>query len=96
MEYTKKEYNDLIINFKQNDLASIKKLYKIGIWYSAKAASNYIQYPIALEELLMAGFSGWLKAIEHFDISKDYKFSIYALDWIKLEIHELLELEDEE
>ena len=45
-------------------------------------AKKYINYGIPLDDLISEGNIGLMVSIEKFDISKGYKFSTYAYDWV--------------
>lgn len=46
-------------------------------------AKKYKNRGLCLEELICEGNIGLISAIDHFDVSKGYKFSTYATWWIK-------------
>ncbi len=49
-------------------------------------AKKYIKYNLPFEDLISEGNKGLLKAIKKFDEKKGYKFSTYAIPWIKSSI----------
>lgn len=49
-------------------------------------AKKYINKGASFEDLIQAGNEGLIKAVDRFDETKGFKFSTYAVYWIKLEI----------
>jgi len=46
-------------------------------------ASHCLEYPAKFEALVMAGFKGWVKALDKYEVESTYKLSAYATWWIK-------------
>lgn len=78
---TREEEKDLIKKYIDGDQSSFEKLIKDGLRLSISVAKKYDDISLSI-----VGLSGWLKALDHYDISKDYKFSNYSTWWIKNEI----------
>ena len=83
---TIEEYNNLVKKFRKNEPSAIKELYKEGIWWSILVSQKYVEISQPLENVVIVAFSGWLKAIEHYQLGKNYKLSTYATWWIRNEI----------
>lgn len=49
-------------------------------------AKKYVGRGIPLSDLIQEGNIGLMKAVEHFEWERGYKFSTYASDWIRQEI----------
>jgi RNA polymerase sigma-32 factor len=53
-------------------------------------ARKYIGYQIPMADLVQEGNIGLIKAAERFDVSFGFRFTSYAIQWIKSEIHEYI------
>lgn len=59
------------------------KLYVSNLRLVISVAKKYCRPPYELNELISEGNMGLLKAVQKFDISKNCKFSTYAVRWIE-------------
>lgn len=46
-------------------------------------AKKYMNCGLSPEDVIAEGNIGLINAVEHFDVSKGFKFSTYAVFWIK-------------
>ncbi|NLK63410.1 MAG: RNA polymerase sigma factor RpoD/SigA [Fusobacteria bacterium] len=83
---TYEEEKDLIIRYQNGDEEAKNELVLSNLKLVAKIALNYDKRGIYYLDLIQDGTIGLMKAIEKFDISKNYKLSTYATWWIKKEI----------
>lgn len=57
------------------------------VWFYARKFVNKFQLKkMDLEDVVQAGAEGLMRAVEKFDVSKGYKFSTYAIWWIRQKI----------
>jgi len=57
------------------------------VWFYARRFINKFQLKkMDLEDVVQAGLEGLMRAVEKFDIRKGYKFSTYAIWWIRQKI----------
>ncbi len=79
---------DYFIQYKAGDKAFrntiIEHNIKLVIFEANKIKENTISY--CLDELISIGFIGLIKAVDTFDVSKNYKFNTYAIICIRNEI----------
>lgn len=66
-----------------NDEEARELLYYSNIRLVVSIAKKFTSNDIPLEDLIMEGCTGIARAIEMFDLSTGYKFSTYAVHWIK-------------
>ncbi|MDR1365566.1 MAG: RNA polymerase factor sigma-32 [Holosporales bacterium] len=74
-----------LINQWQNDgnKDSLGKLVKSHMRLVAKIAKGYRGYGLPLDELIAEGHIGVMQALKHFQPSQGFRFSTYAIHWIK-------------
>ena len=93
---TKKGQDLLIKTFRASDTEKgrfAKELLLVKCEPLLRAVSRkYIAYSIPVEKLMKLGKAGLLKAIEKYDTTKRYRFTVYASWWIRAEIHKKLGL----
>ena len=68
---------------KNKDKKAIEKLVLSHKKLVEKIAYGYRGYGLCPEELIAEGYVGLMQAAERFDIQKGFRFSTYALWWIK-------------
>jgi RNA polymerase sigma-32 factor len=56
----------------------------------AKAAAGYRGYGLPMSELISEGNLGLMQAVKRFDPERGFRFSTYAIWWIKAAIHEYI------
>ena len=80
-----KYYYDL---FKMGDIKSRNKIIECNLRLVPLIVKKYFnQYNILDDDLIQIGYLGLIKAVDHYDISKNYKFSSYASACIINEIN---------
>ncbi len=85
-----KQQKELVQKARQGNQEAFIKLAKEGIRLSLSVAEKERKEEKDLHRLIGVGFSGWLIALEKYDLSKNYKFSTYSTWWIRGAIREKL------
>lgn len=67
-----------------------KQLIKSNLRLVVSIASKYRNKYVAFDDIVSEGNIGLMKAISYFDVSKGYKFSTYAIWWIRQSISRFL------
>lgn len=80
---TKEEEQDLIKKSKSGDEEAKKTLTLSNLRLVVKIAKNYIKKGLSFIDLISEGNIGLIKAIDKFDETKGFRFSTYAVWWIK-------------
>ena len=76
--------------FKKQDERAAHKLITSHLRLVAKIASGYKGYGLPLPDLIAEGNIGVLNAMRKFDPEKGYRFSTYAMWWIRASIQEYI------
>ena len=79
---TKKEESELTKREKEGDREARKKLVMHNYRLIISIAKKYMDNGVPLEDLIMVGFEGLMKAIKRFDPQLGNKLSTYATYWI--------------
>lgn len=87
---TVKQQKELVKKTRQGDRDAFAELAKEGIRLSIFVAEKEKKEEKDFSRLVGAGFSGWLMALDKYDLSKSYKFSTYSTWWIRAAIREEL------
>lgn len=74
----------------KGDRKAIDRLLESHLRLVAKIAGGYRGYGLPLSDLIAEGNLGMMQAIKHFDPGKGFRFSTYALWWIKASIQEYI------
>jgi RNA polymerase sigma-32 factor len=74
--------------FEKQDLNAAKKLITSHLRLVAKIANGYRGYGLPMADLISEGNVGILQALKKFDPEKGFRFSTYAVWWIKASIQE--------
>lgn len=83
-----KEY-DLATRWKKNkDLNAAKILVASHLRLVVSIAYNFKNYGIPISDLISSGNLGLMQALQKFEPDKGFRFSTYAMFWIKAEIYE--------
>src|SRR3989338_3916472 len=75
---------------KQGNQKSLEKLLNSHLRLVAKIASGYRGYGLPLTDLISEGNLGMLQALKHFEPEKGFRFSTYAMWWIKANIKDYI------
>lgn len=87
---TEKEESELAKREEKGDREARKKLVMHNHRLIISIAKDYMNNGVPLEDLIMVGFEGLMKAIKRFDPQLDNKLSTYATYWIHQAILEEL------
>lgn len=83
------EESSLIKKWREtNDQIAAHTLIKAHLKLVVKIAYKYRNYGFPMEDLIAEGSVGIMKSLKGFDSSMGYRFSTYAMWWIKAEIKE--------
>lgn len=83
---TREEELELTIKAKTGDESANHKLIMSNLRLVVKIARNYINKGLGFEDLISEGNIGLIKALNKYDYSKGFRFSTYAIWWIKQSI----------
>lgn len=73
----------LFRKYKEGDMSAYEKLIQSNLRYVVSVAKSYVKSGIDLEEVIAAGNEGLIKAVQNYDPEKGYKFTTYAVWWIR-------------
>lgn len=98
MQYTRKfplltseeEYNYAKKWKEEGDIEAAHRLVSAHLRLVIKVAAGYKGYGLPLSELISEGNIGMLQAIQRFDPEKGFRFTTYAIWWIKAAIQEYI------
>ncbi|MDW2994733.1 MAG: RNA polymerase factor sigma-32 [Alphaproteobacteria bacterium] len=82
------EYANLWV--KNQDSIAAEKLVASHLRLVVSVAYDYKNYGIPVSELIASGNMGLMQALQKFDPEKGFRFSTYAMFWIKAEIYETI------
>ncbi|MDP9228451.1 MAG: sigma-70 family RNA polymerase sigma factor [Actinomycetota bacterium] len=80
---TREEEVELAKRIERGDLAAKEKLINSNLRLVIKFARNYQGHGLALQDLVQEAMLGLIRATEKFDWRRGYKFSTYAVLWIR-------------
>lgn len=72
------------------DMAAAEKLVASHLNMVVSVAHKFRQYGIPLGELIASGNMGLMQAVQKFDPDKGFRFSTYAMFWIKAEMYDTI------
>ncbi|MBE6457223.1 MAG: sigma-70 family RNA polymerase sigma factor [Alphaproteobacteria bacterium] len=75
---------------KNHDHVAAEKLVASHLRLVVSVAYDYKNYGIPVGELIASGNMGLMQALQKFDPEKGFRFSTYAMFWIKAEIYETI------
>lgn len=88
---TKDEEFILAKKWKENgDIDALNKIVNSHLKLVYKIAKGYSGYGLPLSDLVAEGNLGIMHAVQHFDPSIGYRFSTYAIWWIKAKMQEFI------
>lgn len=82
---SEEEYN-LAMASAAGDKNALNKLVEANLRLVVVIAKHYQGYGLSYQDLIQEGNLGLIKAAEKFDVTKGFKFSTYAIWWIKQSI----------
>ena len=77
------EFNDLIVLAKKGDLEAKNAIVQGNLRFVVQIAAEYQTSALPFADLLAEGNIGLIKAVDKFDPELGYKFSTYAVWWIR-------------
>jgi RNA polymerase primary sigma factor len=84
---TKEEERDLALKFAAGDKKAKEKLVNANLRLVVMAAKQYnLHTALSFEDLIQEGNMGLMRAVDTYDVSKGFRFSTYAMYWIKQSI----------
>ena len=86
----REEEEKLLLKVKEGDLEAKNKLIICNLRLVISVAKNYMNKGMTLIDLISEGNFGLIRAIDKFDIDKGFRFSTYAVWWIKQSITKAL------
>lgn len=83
---TREEEKDLFDRIKSGDKIARDKIIIHNLRFAVNYALHYQNYGLSLGDLIQEGSIGIIYAVSRFDVTKGYRFSTYARDWIEQKI----------
>lgn len=84
---TKEEEQELAIKFAAGDKKAKEQLVNANLRLVIMAAKQYnLHTALSFEDLIQEGNMGLMRAVDTYDVSKGFRFSTYAMYWIKQSI----------
>ena len=83
---TIEEEQELATRVEQGDKKARDLMIKHNLKLVVSVAKKYLNRGLDFLDLIQEGNAGLIKAIDNYDLSKGYKFSTYAMYWIKQSI----------
>ena len=87
---TAEEEKDLAIKAKNGSKSAKNRLVSANLRFVVAIAKTYQNRGFELLDLISEGNLGLIEAVDHFDVSKGYKFISYAVWWIRQSIQKAL------
>ncbi|WP_300357715.1 sigma-70 family RNA polymerase sigma factor [Fusobacterium sp.] len=87
---SREEEEDLLQKVKEGDLEAKNKLIVCNLRLVISVAKNYMNKGMTLIDLISEGNFGLIRAIDKFDAERGFRFSTYAVWWIKQSISKAL------
>lgn len=75
---------------KQHDSAAAEKLVASHLRLVVSVAYDFKNYGVPVADLIASGNMGLMQALQKFDPERGFRFSTYAMFWIKAEIYETI------
>ena len=84
---TKEEERELALRFAAGDKKAKEKLVSANLRLVVMAAKQYnLHTALSFEDLIQEGNLGLMRAVDTYDATKGFRFSTYAMHWIKQSI----------
>lgn len=80
---TKEEEYDVAVAVGKGDIQAKNRMIEANLRLVINVAKRYQYSSIPLVDIIQEGNTGLIRAVEKFDASKGYRFSTYAIWWIK-------------
>ena len=81
----------LAVRFREhNDLAAARQLVLANLRYVIGVARGFTGYGLPQADLIQEGNIGLMKAVKHFDPSRNVRLLSFAVHWIRAEIYEFV------
>lgn len=80
---TKADEQELARRYRAGDQAAGNQLVMANARYAMKVAHEYVKYGYALEDLIQEANMGMIRALRHFEPTRNARFISYATWWIK-------------
>lgn len=74
----------------EGDREAIDKIIASHLRLVAKMAQGYRGYGLSMADLIAEGHIGMMQAVKHFDPEKGFRFSTYAMWWIRASMQEYI------
>lgn len=87
---TVEEEKDLAEKASKGSVAAKNKLVKSNLRFVITIAKSYQGHGLDLADLISEGNLGLINAVDHFDVTKGYRFISYAVWWIRQSIQKAL------
>lgn len=84
------EYNYAKLWINTHDQAAAEHLIASHLRLVVSVAYDFKNYGISMTDLIASGNMGLMQALQKFDPEKGFRFSTYAMFWIKAEIYETI------
>lgn len=84
------EYECATAWVKKQDSAAAEKLVASHLRLVVSVAYDFKNYGVPIADLIASGNMGLMQALQKFDPEKGFRFSTYAMFWIKAEIYETI------
>jgi RNA polymerase primary sigma factor len=89
---SQKEENTLFVLYsKTHDKMIRDKIVQANMRFVLKTALAYKNSSVEMSDIIIAGSTGLIKAVENYDVTRGLRFMTYALYWIKSYIHSAIE-----
>lgn len=84
------EYDYAVAFISHEDRAAAEKLITSHLRLVAKVAYDFKNYGIPVGDLIASGNLGLMQALQKFDPERGFRFSTYAMFWVRAEIYETI------
>lgn len=80
---SKKEEQELFIKYLNGDTKARVMLILCNFKLVLSIVNKYMKKGMIIDDMIQEGLTGLIKAVDSFDVNKDFKFSTYAFYWIR-------------